>query len=159
FDQHFDALPGGKLTLDTEAGSIVVVGREGRDLIVHADLSGSEDFVARMEITAAQASDGVTVTGRTTSHPWLDWVFEFGHNKVLYRIEVPRDYPVSLHTAGGSLDVRHLHASLHGTTSGGSVTIQDVSGPISARTSGGHIDARQLNGPTVLHTSGGSIQV
>lgn len=159
FDKHFDALPGGKLTLDTEVGSVVVVGREGRDVTVHADLSGSDDFVARMEITAAQASDGVTVTGRTTSHPWLDWLFEFGHNRVRYTIEVPRDYPVNLHTAGGSLDVRHLNASLHGTTSGGSVTIQDVRGTINARTSGGHIDARQLNGPTALHTSGGSIGV
>jgi hypothetical protein len=159
FDKHFDAPPGGKLTLDADVGSIVVVGREGHQLSVHADLSGFDDFAARMQITATQTSDGVTVTGRATSHPWLDWLFEVGHNKVRYTIEVPRDYPVNLHTAGGSLDVRHLNASLHGTTSGGSVTIQDVSGSISARTSGGHIDARQVNGPTVLRTSGGSIEV
>ena len=159
FDQHFAALPGGKLTLDAEVGSVVVVGRDGGDVTVHADLSGSGEFVARMQITAAQSSDGVTVTGRATTRPWLDWLFEFGNNKVLYTIQVPRDYPVNLHTGGGRLDVRHLNASLHGTTSGGSVTIQDVSGSISARTSGGHIDASQLNGPTVLHTSGGSIEV
>ena len=159
FDKHFDAPPGGKLTLDTDTGSVVIGGHEGRELIVHADLSGSDDFLARMQINAVQASDGVTVTGHVTRRRWLDWLFQVSQDKVLYTIQVPRDYPVELRTAGGSLDMRHLNASVHGTTSGGSVTIREVRGPIDARTAGGRIDASQLNGPTSLRTSGGSIHV
>ncbi len=159
FDKHFDAPLGGKLTLDTELGSVVIVGRETREVVVHADMNGSDDFLSRMQINAAQGSDGVTVTGRERRGSWFDWLFDFDRNRVLYTIAVPRDYPIDIHTAGGSLDVRHLTASVHGETSGGSVTLRDLHGPIDAHTSGGHIDAAELQGPVELRSSGGRIEV
>src|SRR5579862_662646 len=156
FDKQFNAPPGAKLTVVTEFGSVVIVGSEAHQVVVHADMSGSDDFLARMQINAVQASDGVDVTGHMRERGWLDWLFDFGQHQVRYTIEVPRDYPVDLQTSGGSLDVRDLTASLNGTTSGGSVTIRDVRGSIDAHTSGGHIDAAELNGPARLRTSGGS---
>lgn len=159
FDRHFDAPPGGKLTLDTERGSVVIVGREARQVVVHAEINGSDNFLARMQISAVQASDGVTVTGRTGSLAWFDWLFDFDRNRVLFTIDVPRDYPVDIHTAGGRLDVRHVEATVHGTTAGGSITIRDVRGSVYAHTSGGHIDAAELHGPAELYTSGGHIEV
>lgn len=159
FDKHFEAPPGGKLTLDTAPGSVVIAGREGHEVVVHADMSGSDDFLARMDIQAVRASDGVTVTGRMGRRTWFDWLLDFGRNKVLYTVDVPRDYPVQIHTSGGSLDVRHLNATVRGTTSGGSITIRDVRGSINAYTSGGRIDAAELHGPVQLRTSGGRIEV
>jgi len=159
FDKHFNAPPGGKLTLDTDVGSVVIVGREAREVVVHADMSGSDDFVTHLDVRAVQGSTGVTVTGREGHSSWFNWFFDIGRRKVLYTIAVPRDYPVDVSTAGGSLDIAHLNASVHGATSGGRVTIRDVRGSIDARTSGGSIDAAELAGPAQLHTSGGSIEV
>jgi hypothetical protein len=163
FDQHFNAPPGGQLTLNTDVGTVLIAGRDDRGLLVHVDMSGSDGFLARLQVTAVQNAQGVTVTGHM-AHPsvldwWFDSWFDLGRHKVLYTVSVPRDYPVNIHTSGGGLDVRHLNASVHGTTSGGHVTLRDVRGSIYARTSGGGIDAADLAGPTQLRTSGGSIEV
>jgi hypothetical protein len=159
FDQHFDAPPGGHLTLDTDVGSVVIAGRIGRDLSVHVDMSGPNDFLGHLVVTAVQGSEGVTVTGHQAQRSWLDWLFGVGLHHVLYTIEVPADYPVNIRTSGGSLDVRHLSASVQAVTSGGSVNLRDVRGSVYARTSGGGINAAGLNGSTELRTSGGGIAV
>lgn len=163
FDRHFNVTPGGRLTLDTDLGSVVVVGRDGNDLDVHAALRGSADFLSRLHLTAVQDSQGVTVTGRMQGPGWLDqWLgfwFGFGRHDVTITIDVPRDYATDLHTAGGSLDVRHLDASVHGRTSGGSVTVDDVRGPVNMRTSGGSIEVSDCTGDLDVRASGGSIRL
>lgn len=157
FDQHFNAAPGGRLTLDADVGSVTIVGHDSRELSVHAEMKGSSEFLAQLSVAAAQTATGVTVTERSGQHGGLAW--DSGPQSVHFTIEVPRDYPVDLRTAGGSIDVRHLQAQLHGTTAGGSVEIEDVKGPVNAHTAGGSIRASQLDGPTELLTSGGSIEV
>jgi DUF4097 and DUF4098 domain-containing protein YvlB len=158
FDQRFTAPPGGQLTLDADVGSVAIVGHDSRELIVHAEMSGSSDFLAHLRVSAVQTATGVTVTERATDRTFFNW-FEFGSQRVRFAIEVPRDYPVDIHTSGGSIDAKHLKASLHGRTSGGSIEIDDVTGSVSTHTSGGSIEASQLDGPTELRTSGGSIKV
>lgn len=163
FDRHFTTLPGGRLTLDTDFGSVAVVGHDGRELTVHAAMSGSDDYSARVQIQAVQGPGGVTVTARSQPRSgwdsWLDWWFGFGRHRVLYTIAIPRDYGVDIYTAGGGIDVRHVNASVRARTSGGSITLRDVSGSIFTRTSGGTIDAAELKGPAELRSSGGSIEV
>jgi hypothetical protein len=159
FDRHFNVSPGGQLTLDTDIGSVVVVGGDGPGLDVHATVSGSSDFVSHFTITAVQSPQGVTVTGRMQPLGWLSEWFGSGRRTVSYTVELPRDYVTEIHTSGGSLDVRHLNASTSGRTSGGSVTVEDVHGPVHMRTSGGRIAASDLMGPANLRTSGGSIEV
>jgi DUF4097 and DUF4098 domain-containing protein YvlB len=154
FDKRFNAPPGGRLVLQTDAGSVAVVGRDAREVVVHADMSDSD----HLQIAAEQNASGVSVTGRAAQHSWFDWLF-FSSSHVRFTIAVPRDYPVEIKTAGGSLDVRNLTASVRGKTAGGSITVRDVSGPIDAHTSGGNIDAERINGPTQLGTSGGSIDI
>jgi hypothetical protein len=156
FDQRFNAPPGGRLTLDTEVGSVAVVGGDARQAVVHAEISGSDDFLDHLHLSAVQDSQGVTVTGRVERDGWFGW---FGRERVHFTIDVPRDYPVDLRTGGGSLDVRDLKAALRGRTAGGSVLIRDVSGSIDTHTAGGSIDAARLSGPTRLDTAGGGIGV
>jgi DUF4097 and DUF4098 domain-containing protein YvlB len=163
YDKRLEAPAGGKLTLRTDLGSVAIVGRDTHEVVVHAELSGSDDFLARFELSAAEESAGVTVTGRLAQRSWLSWLgfswLDFSPGRVRFTIDVPRSYAVDLRTAGGGVDVRHLDASLRGSTSGGSVTIRDVGGAIDTRTSGGRIDATGLRGPTELRTSGGGIRV
>jgi len=158
FDERFNAPPGGQLIVNADTGGVVVAGHDSRELTVHAQMSGTSEFLARLEVSAVQSATGVTVTARLTRRNWFDW-FMWGTQRVHFMIEVPRDYPVDVNTSGGGIDVTHLKAALHARTSGGGIELHDVVGSIDTRTSGGGIRATQLDGPTVLHTSGGSIVV
>jgi Putative adhesin len=161
YDKRLEAPAGGRLTLRTDVGSVAIVGSDTHEVVVHAEMNGSDDFLARFAVSAAPDAAGVTVTGRLDRRNWLSWFgwHDLFQGKVRFTIDVPRDYAVDMRTAGGSVDVRQLNASLRGSTSGGSITIRDVLGAIDTRTSGGSIDAARLRGPTQLRTSGGSIRV
>jgi hypothetical protein len=154
FDKRFNVQPGGHLTLDTDVGSVSIVGRDTHEVVIHADMSDSD----HLDVAAGQNSSGVTVTGRVTGRSWLDRL-DLTAMRVRFTIDVPRDFPVQIQTSGGSLDVRNLTASVSGKTSGGGITLQDVIGSIRAQTSGGGISAARLNGATELRTSGGSIDI
>jgi hypothetical protein len=154
FDKRYDAPPGGHLTLDTDVGSVVIVGHDTHEVVIHADVSDPE----HLDISAVQNSSGVMVTGRVSPSNWLSWL-DFRSMHVRFTIDVPRDYPVQIQTAGGSIDVGHLSASVDGKTSGGGITIRDVVGSVNVHTSGGGIRAERVNGATELRTSGGSIDI
>lgn len=161
YDKKLDAPPGGRLTFDADVGSVVVVGRDAPEVVIHADLQGSDSFLEGFRISAQQTSSGVTVSARTAHDDWFGWFswFNFGSTHVRFDLEVPRGYPIDLRTSGGRIDVRDLSADVRARTSGGSVVVQDVSGTINAHTSGGSIEAERLNGPARLTTSGGGIAV
>jgi DUF4097 and DUF4098 domain-containing protein YvlB len=158
FDKRFNVAPGGHLRLDTDVGSVAVVGGAGHEVVIHADLNGSDAFLSDLNITAEQGSSGVTVTARKSHFGWFDW-FDFAEKSIHFTIDVPRDYSVELRTSGGYLDVRNVNAPVRGATSGGHIVVQDVTGSVKMHTSGGSIDAERINGATELGTSGGSISV
>jgi hypothetical protein len=160
FDKRIDAPPGGQLTFDADVGSISVVGGDGSQVIVHGDLQGSQSYLDRFHISVEQTASGVTISAKTDHSTIFDW-FSFGWNwsRVDFTVEVPRNYPVDLRTAGGGLEVRNLSAWVRGKTSGGSIHVQNIAGNVNAHTSGGGITAERLNGSANLSTSGGSIGV
>src|SRR6185312_865182 len=73
YDKQLDAPPGGRLTFDADVGSVVVVGRDAPKVVLHADLQGSESFLAGFRISTEQTPSGVTVSAHTGNHGWLDW--------------------------------------------------------------------------------------
>jgi DUF4097 and DUF4098 domain-containing protein YvlB len=154
FDKRFDAPPGGHLTVQTDIGSVAIVGSDTREVLVHVDMSDSD----HLDVEAEQNASGVSVTGHREQLTWFgSWRNSVSH--VRFKIVVPRDYPVELQTSGGSLDLSHLSAPVAGQSAGGSVTLRDIVGPIDARTSGGSVDAQNIHGPTRLGTSGGGITI
>jgi hypothetical protein len=157
FDKRLEAPAGGKLTFDADVGSVAVTGGDVSQVVVHADLEGTDSFLSRIHVSAEQTSSGVTITVRMDHSSFFD-LFNLGSNRVDFSVEVPRTYPVDLRTAGGSLDVRNLNAWVHGKTSGGSIHVQDVAGTVDVHTSGGGVSAERLNGAASLSTSGGSIE-
>lgn len=161
YDKTLNAPPGGQLTFDADAGSVSVVGSDTREVVVHADLEGSESFLHRLHISAEQTPSGVTVSARLDHGGWLDWFnwFDSGSGDVHFTVQLPRDYPVDVRTSGGGLDVRDLNAAAHARTSGGGIVLQNVTGTINVYTSGGGIRAERLDGPAQLSTSGGPIDV
>ncbi|HEY2036863.1 MAG TPA: DUF4097 family beta strand repeat-containing protein, partial [Steroidobacteraceae bacterium] len=167
YDKRLDAPPGGRLTFNADVGSVVVVGRDAPEVVIHADLEGSKSFLDGFRISAEQTAAGITVSAHAAHSGWSDWFdwfnwfnwFNFGSTRVSFELEVPRGYPVDLGTSGGHIDVRNLNAEVRAGTSGGSVLVQDVAGTVNAHTSGGSIEAERLNGPARLTTSGGGIDV
>jgi len=154
FDKRFSAPPGGHLTLQTDVGSVAILGHDSREVVIHAEMSDSD----HVQIAAEQNSSGVSVTGHVTERDWFDW-FHFSSTHVRFTIDVPRDYPVEIKTSGGSIDVRNLASAVQGTTAGGSITLRNVTGQIDAHTAGGGISAERINGAAALSTSGGSIDI
>ena len=155
YDKRLNAPPGGGLTFQADVGSVSVVGRDAREVVIHADLEGSQSFLADFHITAEQTPSGVTILARKTHEDW----FNTGPTRVRFTIEVPRDYPVDLRTSGGGLDLRDLNAAVRAATSGGGVMVQNVAGKVNVHTSGGSVDAERLQGSSELSTSGGHIDV
>jgi len=158
YDKRLDAPPGGHLTFRSDVGSVTLVGRDASQVVVHADLEGSESFLSRLHISAEQTPTGVTISARVDHDGWHDW-FNVGFTRVRFTIEVPRNYPVDLRTAGGGLDLRDLNASLHAATSGGGILVQNIAGAEDVHTSGGSIDAKSLKAGAHLDSSGGGIDV
>ncbi|MGH8320100.1 MAG: DUF4097 family beta strand repeat-containing protein [Steroidobacteraceae bacterium] len=161
YDKRLEAPPGGRLTFDADVGSVTVVGHDAPEVVVHAELQGSESYLARLHIRAEQTASGVTISARMTHSGWFDWFdwFNFGSNRVRFAVEVPRDYPVDLRTSGGDVDVQNLSAPVRGKTSGGDIHVESVAGEVTAYTSGGDIEAERLNGTAELSSSGGHIDV
>lgn len=158
FDKQLSAPPGGRLTFDADVGSVTIVGRDSPEVVVHADLEGSQSLLDRLHVSAEQTPSGVTVTARATHEGWFEW-FSWGSTRVDFTIEVPRNYPVDLRTSGGGIDVRGLNAAVLGKTSGGGIRLQNITGNVTMHTSGGGIDAEHVNGPVQLTSSGGPIDV
>lgn len=158
FDRQFSAPPGGELTVDSDTGTVLVAGAAGGEVIVHAEMSGSDDFLSHLAIRAQQDAHGISVSGRLERRGWFGPWFAFGQQRVLYTIEVPRGYPVEIRTAGGSIDVGHLQAAVHARTSGGSIQVTDTAGELNVRTSGGSIHLEGIDGAVRAVTSGGSVR-
>jgi len=153
FDKQFEAPAGGRLTLDTDAGSVMIVGHDSRDITVHVEIAGTD--ASQFKVAADQDLSGVTVIGRSGS----GFHFGFTNLRAKFTLELPRDYPIEIQTSSGGIDVRNLQASAHGKTSGGNVELHDITGAITMRTSGGKIEAEHIKGPAELTSSGGSIEV
>lgn len=159
YDKTLNVPPGGGgLTLDADVGSVSVVGHDAPQVVVHADLEGSQSFLDTLRIDTEQTASGVTITAHVPHSSWSNW-FNFGSSRVRFTIEVPRNYPVDLRTSGGGLEVQDLNAPVRGKTSGGGIHIRNVAGPIIMHTSGGSVEAEHLNGPATLSSSGGPIDV
>lgn len=162
YDKTLAAPAGGQLTFDTVVGSVTVVGHDAPEVVVHAELEGSQSFLNQIHITAQSASSGVTISVRGASgnglFDWFHWLSS-GSSRVRFAIEVPRNYPVDLRTRGGSVEARALNASVHAQTSGGGASVENVTGAINMSTSGGSIRVEHLEGPAKLSSSGGGVDV
>jgi len=161
YDRRLEAPAGGRMTFDTDVGSITVVGHDAPEVVIHARLQGSRSFLAHLHIDAEGAASGVTVSVHSAHRGWLDWLdwLDSGPSRVRFAVEVPHDYPINLRTSGGRIGVRDLNASVRAASSGGGARVQNVAGTVDVHTSGGRIEAEHIAGPAELSSSGGGIEV
>jgi len=155
-EKNFDLAPGGRLIVDTEAGSVTVTGGSGSECRVLIT-SSREDLDDKIDFSFEQSAGEVRIIGKRKGKNWLgNWSFK---GKLLIAIEVPERTEVDLDTSGGSLDVESLEGDVRLDTSGGGIRVTRVRGEVLADTSGGGITIREIVGDVNADTSGGGIHI
>jgi Toastrack DUF4097 len=157
FDQSFSVSSGGKLVVNTDAGSVAIEGTSGSEVIVHADMHGRDRDIRDFEINASKTDEGVEVRGRSSRSVSSFW--RSGDLDIRYTIKVPREYSLSLNTSGGDISVKAVKGRIEGNTSGGDLKLSDLEGTVNIGTSGGEIQARNISGDLQAETSGGDIRI
>ncbi|AJT67286.1 DUF4097 family beta strand repeat-containing protein [Streptomyces chattanoogensis] len=79
-----------------------------------------------------------------------------------YRVLVPRNTSVDLHTSGGDITVRGTSGTISAETSGGDITVADATARTTqVKTSGGDVDVTLATAPDEVsgQTSGGNVTI
>jgi hypothetical protein len=149
-EKNLTLAPGGKLVVDTEAGSVAVKGsaEPGVHVVV---TSTSDDLEKRYKFEFHEAPGEVRITGKKIDTGWLRGI------SVHFEIRVPKITNVTVRTSGGSIETSGLAGAADVHTSGGSISVDDLTGSLKAHTSGGSITLREIKGNATVETSGGSI--
>jgi DUF4097 and DUF4098 domain-containing protein YvlB len=159
FEKTFAASSGGTLKVNTEAGSIKVIGTSANEVSVVCEMDGKEKDLDNFEVTAVQTSQGVEVRGTHKKTGWLSQLIQSWSMNAVYTIRVPQTYNVNLSTSGGDLTIETLKGTVQGQTSGGDVNISKIEGEVKLETSGGDMKAEQVKGNVNFETSGGSLKL
>ncbi|MDB6111672.1 MAG: hypothetical protein JWR69_3422 [Pedosphaera sp.] len=163
--KSFSVQPGGKLIIDADQGSIEVSTADQNtvELLVEREIKGGSDsqiakllkehqvtFVQEGNVVRVKAEKTKSLRGSSWRRPSLE---------VHFRLTVPRQFDLTLATAGGDVQAADLQGKVDARTSGGNLTLNKIAGPVNARTSGGDIKAVGCTAKLQLHTSGGNIEI
>lgn len=148
--------PGGKLTLDSDAGSVTVAGSasSGARVVLTSD---KDDFTSRFDLKCEELPGEVRITlkKKDSLTAWSSW---FNNARIRFEIQVPAKTATTLQTGGGHIALRGLEGDQSAETSGGHIEVEDVRGNVKAETSGGHISLDKISGNAKVETSGGHIK-
>ncbi len=158
FDKKFSVAPGGTVWVNTEIGSVSIVGTAENEVSVNVSMKGSQHDLDRFEVSAVQTEKGVEVTGKGGGHRgWFFW--NSSDLEARFTIKVPHAYNVSVKTSGGDVDVSDLKGDVKSSTSGGNVMARSLEGALDLRTSGGNVSVDKATGELHAETSGGEVVV
>jgi hypothetical protein len=148
--------PGGKLTIDSDAGSLTVTGSAspGAHVVLTSD---KDDLESRFDLKLEELPGEVRITlkKKDALTSWTGW---FNNSKIRFEIQVPTKTKTDLQTGGGHVTVSALEGDAHAETSGGHIEVTDLRGNLTAETSGGHISIKKISGNARVETSGGHIE-
>jgi hypothetical protein len=150
--------PGGSFVLDSDVGSVTVVGtaKEGARVVI---TSKRDDFDSRYKLSIEEAAGKVEVKVDKKGGGILSWLSWSSSDGLRFDIEVPRETHIDIDTAGGRIVVESITGNARLDTSGGTISARDIEGNLLADTSGGSIDVEKVVGTVNADTSGGNIDV
>lgn len=157
FDKTFTVSPGGRLHLETDAGSVKVTGGSGNEVVIKVEIRGSDSFVKDFEVSAWQEGGDVHVKGELPKSFWR--MFSGGNQDARFTVTVPSRYNVEASTAGGDVLIAAIEGTVRGSTSGGDIGATEVVGDVTVGTSGGDVEVREVTGVVDAETSGGDVVV
>jgi beta-lactamase regulating signal transducer with metallopeptidase domain/DUF4097 and DUF4098 domain-containing protein YvlB len=150
FSRTFDAAPGELLDLDLDGGgSVVLRGWDQRRVGIEGRIFSNTTPV--VEADAQRVAGGVRLTTRFLRNSNVQT------SSVKFTINVPRQYDVRLHSAGGGLSVTDVEGTFEGTTGGGAFEFQHVKGHADLSTGGGEIRVDDVDMSGTMTTGGGKV--
>jgi DUF4097 and DUF4098 domain-containing protein YvlB len=155
-ENYLSLKPGGRLVVDTDAGSVTVTGESGSGGSVVITSSRS-DLESLMEIDVRDDGGEARVTAERRSKMRI-WKTS-GLGKLHFEIRVPYETELEIDTAGGAIEVDSIRGRASLDTSGGPITVTDLEGDLEADTSGGPITISGVGGDVEADTSGGGIEI
>lgn len=165
-EKSFDVGDGGKLTIDTDIGSIKVQAKDGDGVRVKVirkatttNESNAEDIFSHLKIDFDKSGNDVIIRGDYDYKRFRSLFGRRSRLNVRFIVTVPEKYDLDLHTKGGSIGVSEIEGEVKARTSGGSLDFAYVKGPVWGRTSGGSINLEGCSGDADVNTSGGSITI
>lgn len=152
--ETFNVDSGGKLFLRTDVGKLIIETHDNDEVLLEVEISGenSDKFAVESE----SDGDDVRIIGKLSERKNWGWN---NNLKVAFRITLPKEYNLEVHTSGGSIDIEDLIGNVDARTSGGSIEVGSITGNVKLKTSGGSISTEAVHGELDAHTSGGSIRV
>jgi hypothetical protein len=150
--------PGGLLTLENVNGRVTVGTWSEPRVRIEADkAASSESALKRLKVEIEGEGRRVDVHTRMPGG-WL-----FGGGRVEYRITLPAEASVRVHTVNGSVEIQGVGGELRASTTNGSVEVTEAAGEVQASTVNGGIQARyrtaNSDGRHRFSTTNGSITV
>jgi DUF4097 and DUF4098 domain-containing protein YvlB len=155
-ERVFDVKRGGRLTLDTDAGSVVVEAWDKDQVSVVVGLSGDEEQLKRFRVEFKSDDSTVSIIGKQRGRffPW-----HWQSSDIVFHIKVPSNFRPKINTAGGDVSVTGVEGNVRGETSGGTLKLFSIVGDVYGETSGGDVVIRNIKGDVQGYTSGGDIKV
>lgn len=157
FEEAYTVQPGGKLSVETNEGDVVVTGTDSDRVVVRVVMSGSERSLEHMTLTTKQEGNDVLVTAKHRNGDWRSWISLGANDSNKISIEVPRGYNVDLRTSAGDLSVSRLTGDASVKTDAGDIDVADIVGPVHVQTSAGDIELANIKGSVVATTSSGDV--
>jgi DUF4097 and DUF4098 domain-containing protein YvlB len=151
-DRTFKVAAGGRLDVAADAADIQVSGGSSSGVVVKVVLSGAQDVLDDVELSAEQQGNDVTVIAKRKSRGR-------GRLNGSITVQVPTRYDIELKTSGGDLKVERVNGKTRGKTSGGDVIANQLQGNVEMQTSGGDITVNGVEGDLTASTSGGSVAI
>jgi Toastrack DUF4097 len=158
-DRKFDLAAGDRFVLVSEVGRVELRGVAGHQATIVVT-SEQTDLAARYDFRFDQVAGRLKVVAERKEKGLLSWFQKLGQNPgdVRIAIEVPRETPVELDSAGGGIDLSTLGATVKANSSGGGVKVADIHGDVTLSSSGGGVEVRMVHGTLRLESSGGNVR-
>ncbi len=164
--KNFEVSPGGELFVETDLGSIEIFTSDVHavdiEIVLEARTSNEKrahEYFDEFDIQFDASGNIVEIVAEYDDDRGDRWRRGRADFKANFYITVPREFDVTLLTAGGSVAVGDLVGNVRATTSGGSLLFEKIDGSIRGQTSGGNIAVKTCSGQVDVTTSGGSIGI
>ena len=153
----------GLLDIEAGAGSLTVVGEEGRaEVLVEAtiSMSGNDDAARRaiesdMELSLEQRGDRLELTSRFESG-FMRWRRQ---PRIDLEVRVPRDFALTVDDGSGSVAISRVLGDVRIEDGSGSLSVRDAGGRITINDGSGSIEIDQAGGDVSIVDGSGSIDV
>jgi len=166
-NKTFQVLPGGKLVVDVDFGSIDISTNSTDTVVVNVwrkvtrgSAEEEQKFLSENPVVFVQDGNTVTVRAHSKVKEKFHWFNSSkNRNEAKYIIQVPAQFNAQLNTSGGGIAASDVTGEVKADTSGGGLQFARLHGPLNGDTSGGGIHVTDCEGTIKIDTSGGGIEV